>query len=63
MRVLGGYTSQVKLVIDKRGSDAYWPEERWRLSTSRGMTTDVDVLLVTPLFWVRFFRIRRGASV
>jgi hypothetical protein len=27
------------------------------------MTTDVDLLLVTPLFWLRFFRIRRGASV
>jgi hypothetical protein len=56
------YTSRVKLVIDKRRPEAYWPAERWRFSALRGMTTDVDLLLVTPLFWVRFFRIRRGAS-
>jgi hypothetical protein len=50
VRVLGGYTSRMKLVIAKRRPEAYWPEERWGFSASRGMTMDVDVLLVTPLF-------------
>jgi hypothetical protein len=35
VRVLGGYTSRVKLVIDKRRPEAYWPEERWRPGPSR----------------------------
>jgi hypothetical protein len=48
----------VKLVIAKRRPEAYWPASRWRFDTRRRVRTN-EFLLVTPLFWVRLFEIRR----